>query len=44
LEQRIAKALHLEGEYKSAVEGEIAGELTRIRNDMQEFVNRELPG
>jgi hypothetical protein len=26
------------------VEGEIAGEVTRIRTDMQEFVNKQLPG
>jgi hypothetical protein len=42
-EHRIADALRLEGEWRSAVEGKTAGEITRIRNDMQEFVNRQLP-
>jgi hypothetical protein len=43
-EDRIAEALRREGEWRTAVEGEIAQEVTRIRTDMQEFVNKQLPG
>jgi uncharacterized protein YqfA (UPF0365 family) len=43
-EDRIAEALRLEGEWRTAVEGEIAEEVTCIRSDMQEFVNKQLPG
>jgi hypothetical protein len=39
-EQRIAMASRLEEEWRSAVEGEIVGEVTCIRNNMQEFVNK----
>jgi hypothetical protein len=42
-ESRIAEALRQEGEWRSAVEEEIASEVTRIRTDMQEFVNKQLP-
>jgi hypothetical protein len=42
--ERIAKALRFEREWRSAMEGEIAGEVTRIRNDIQDFVNKPLPG
>jgi hypothetical protein len=40
----IAKALRQEGKQRIAVEGEIAEEVTHIRTDMQEFVNKQLPG
>jgi hypothetical protein len=43
-EDRIAKALRQEGERRTAVEGEIVREVTRIRTNMQEFVNKQLPG
>jgi hypothetical protein len=43
-EERIAEALRQEGERRTAVEGEIVREVTRIRTNMQEFVNRQLPG
>jgi hypothetical protein len=41
-EERIAKALRQEGEWRTAVEGEIVEEVTRIRTNMQEFVNKQL--
>jgi hypothetical protein len=43
-EGRIAEVLRQEGERSTAIEGEIAAEVTRIRTDMQEFVNKQLPG
>jgi polyhydroxyalkanoate synthesis regulator phasin len=43
-EERITEALRQEGARRSVVEGEIAEEVTRIRTDMQEFVNKQLPG
>jgi hypothetical protein len=43
-EERLVEALRQEGERKTAVEGEIVGEVTHIRTDMQEFVNKQLPG
>jgi exonuclease VII large subunit len=43
-EERIAEASRQEGERRTAVEGEIAGEVTQIRTDMQEFVNKQLSG
>jgi hypothetical protein len=43
-EERIVEALRQEGARRSAVEGEIAGEVTRIRTDMQQFVYQPLPG
>jgi hypothetical protein len=43
LESWIAKALRSEGERRIIVDSEIAGEVTQIRNDMQEFVNKQLP-
>jgi hypothetical protein len=43
-EERITEALRQEGEKRTAVEGEIAGEVTQIRTDMQEFVNKQLSG
>jgi hypothetical protein len=43
-EERIADTLRQEGERRSAVEQEIVGEVTRIRTEMQEFVNKQLPG
>jgi hypothetical protein len=36
--------LRQEAEWRIAVEGEIAEEVTHIRSDMQEFVNKYLPG
>jgi sensor c-di-GMP phosphodiesterase-like protein len=39
-EERIAEALHQEGVRRTAVEEEIVEEVTRIRTDMQEFVNK----
>jgi predicted nucleotidyltransferase len=41
-EERIAEALRLEGEQRMAVEKEIVREVTHIRNDMQEFVTKQL--
>jgi hypothetical protein len=43
-ETRIAEALRQEGARRTTVEEEIATEVTRIRTDMQEFVNKQLPG
>jgi hypoxanthine phosphoribosyltransferase len=43
-EQRRAESLWLEGEWTLVVEGEIVGEVNHIRNDKQEFVNKQLPG
>jgi hypothetical protein len=43
-EDRIAEALRRKGEQRTVVEGEIAQEVTRIRTDMEEFVNEQLPG
>jgi hypothetical protein len=42
--QRIAKALRQEGEWRLVINGEKAEEVTHIRTDMQEFVNKQLPG
>jgi hypothetical protein len=36
--------LQQEGEWSTAVEGEITEEVTYIRTDMQEFVNKQLSG
>jgi serine protease inhibitor len=42
-EHRIVEALWQEGEWRTAVEEEIAREVTHIQTDMQEFGNRQLP-
>jgi hypothetical protein len=44
LEQRIAEALRKEGEWKTVVEGKIVEEVTHIRADIQEFVNKQQSG
>jgi polyhydroxyalkanoate synthesis regulator phasin len=43
-EEWIAEVLTQEGARRTMVEGEITNEVTRIRTDMQEFVNKQLPG
>jgi hypothetical protein len=43
-EQRIAKALRLEGERRALVEGETTSKVTHNRTDIQQFVNKQLPG
>jgi hypothetical protein len=40
----MAIALGQEGKRRTTVEGEIAGKVTHIRTDMQEFVNIQLWG
>jgi hypothetical protein len=42
-EERIAVALQQEGQRRTAVEWELAEEVTCISTDMEEFVNKQQP-
>jgi hypothetical protein len=43
-EERIAETLQQEGEWRIVINGKIVGQVTYIRIDMQEFVNKQLLG